>query len=469
MPQIRAGDAQAAARVAELARELAGKGWYHSIELPDGRVIEGLQSLAQLRGRIERFALPEDLRGKRVLDIGAWDGWFSFEMERRGAEVVAADIVERATFLAAREALGSKVRFVLSDVYHLSPDSLGRFDIVLFLGVLYHLRHPLLALERVCALTTDLALVESFVTDDGAELTAPPAMEFYETSELVGRFDNWCGPNTSCLLAFCRNAGFATVDFRGVFDQRAHVLCGRHWPAPPREPQYQPPVITGIVNQRNGEPAFDSRVDEYLSVFFKSGQPDLTRAEVMPEMDGFGVYPSSVAPSSDGSGWQVDCRMHPGTGARTLRLRTSNSAFGEPARFLVDAPASRPLADFSGPIEIRGVADAMTWDENQVLLRPETFVAIWVHGLPDSATTDRPRVRIGDVEVEVLFVSALDREELRQINVRLGADTEPGEYEVRVCYGNSVAAAPQPLRVRLPSRDQRERSSLQQPPKAPGK
>ena len=447
MAQIRAGDAQAAERVAELARDLAGKGWYHSMELPDGRVIEGLQSLEQLRGRLARFAFSEDLRGRRVLDIGAWDGWFSFEMERRGAEVVAADIVERPTFLAARDALGSRVRFVLSDIYHLSPAELGRFDIVLFLGVLYHLRHPLLALERVCELTTDVALVESFVTDDGTDLTAPPAMEFYETSELVGRFDNWCGPNTACLLAFCRSAGFATVDYRGVFDQRAHVLCGRHWPAPPREPQYQPPIISGIVNQRNGEPVFDSRVDEYLSAFFKSSQPGLTRAEVMPEIDGFGVYPSSVARSRDGSGWQVNCRMPPGTGARILRLRTGGSEFGELARFLVDAPVVRLLTDFSGPMEIRGVADGMTWDENQVLLRPETFVSIWVHGLPDAATTDRPCVRIGSADVEVLFVSAPDKQELRQINVRLGTDAEPGDYEVVVSYGKSVAAAPQRLRV----------------------
>jgi tRNA (mo5U34)-methyltransferase len=452
MAHIRVGDAQAASRLSEFAGELAGQRWYHSFQLPDGRVIEGWQSLAHLRARLERFPIPDDLRGKRVLDIGCWDGWFSFEMERRGAEVVAADIVERDTFLTVREALGSKVQFVLSDVYQLTPDRVGRFDIVLFFGVLYHLKHPLLALERVCALTTDLALVESFVTDDGSLPAAPPVMEFYETSELLGRFDNWCGPNTSCLLAFCRTAGFATIELRAVADHRAHVVCGRRWPAPPPAPQYAPryapPIITGVVNQRNGEPVFDSRVDEYMSVFFKSAQPDLTRADVLPEMDGFGVFPASVA-RSGASGWQVDCRIGPGSGqaSRTVRLRTSGSTFSKPATFEVDAPQDRATgAEFFGPLEIRGVADSNTWEDNVVWLARETFVSVWVRGLPDEATRGRVRVRIGNADAQVLFVSALDEQQLRQINVRLPAEIGPGNYPVVVVYG-TFATDPRPLRV----------------------
>src|SRR5580658_11177183 len=69
--------------------ELARLGWYHSMELPDGRVIPGFQSLEVLRKRLAQFPVPGDLRGKRALDIGAWDGWFSFELERRGAQVMA--------------------------------------------------------------------------------------------------------------------------------------------------------------------------------------------------------------------------------------------------------------------------------------------------------------------------------------------------------------------------------------------
>src|SRR3954454_24790747 len=84
-------------------------GWYHSIELPDGTIIQGLQSIEQLRNRIAQLPIPDDLSGKRVLDIGAWDGWFSFEMERRGAHVVALDAMENPKLKIARDLLNSNI------------------------------------------------------------------------------------------------------------------------------------------------------------------------------------------------------------------------------------------------------------------------------------------------------------------------------------------------------------------------
>src|SRR5580704_10851566 len=143
--------------IRKLSDELAHLGWYHSIELPDGQVIPGLQTIEVLRSRIAEYPIPEDLTGKRVLDIGAWDGWFSFEMERRGAGVLAVDATKQKTLLRAKELLNSKVEYLVEDVCRLSPQKVGYFDIVLFFGVLYHLKHPLLALEKVCALTTDMA------------------------------------------------------------------------------------------------------------------------------------------------------------------------------------------------------------------------------------------------------------------------------------------------------------------------
>src|SRR5690349_18064968 len=100
--------------------ELNRLGWYHSIELPDGQVIQGLQTLEQLRNRIAQFPIPQDLTGKRVLDIGAWDGWFSFEMERRGAEVMAIDSAEHTRFRVAHELLRSKVDYRIADICRLS-------------------------------------------------------------------------------------------------------------------------------------------------------------------------------------------------------------------------------------------------------------------------------------------------------------------------------------------------------------
>src|SRR5271170_7588416 len=87
----------------------------------------------------------------------------------------------------------------------------------------------MLALERVCELSTDLACIESFVTDEQPFGTVP-AMEFYEGTQLAGQFDNWVGPNISCLTAMCRAAGFTRVDFQSVVDFRAHVSCHRKWP-----------------------------------------------------------------------------------------------------------------------------------------------------------------------------------------------------------------------------------------------
>ena len=131
-------------------------GWWHSFELPDGRSIQGANTIESLRTRVALFPIPQDLRGKRVLDIGAWDGWFSFEMERRGASVVSVDAVESKNFRYLHRELNSKIDYRILDMYELTPATLGgTFDIVLFLGVLYHLKHSLLGIERVCTLTRD--------------------------------------------------------------------------------------------------------------------------------------------------------------------------------------------------------------------------------------------------------------------------------------------------------------------------
>src|SRR5256885_11922615 len=145
---VAAGDAGFEQRIGQMAESVRARVRYHSIQLPDGSILPGLQPIEHLRWRLGLFGLPEDLRGLRVLDIGAWDGWFSFECERRGAAVVAVDCVELDTFLEARQLLDSKVEYLTLDVNELSARRLGRFDIVLFLGVLYHLRHPLLGLEK---------------------------------------------------------------------------------------------------------------------------------------------------------------------------------------------------------------------------------------------------------------------------------------------------------------------------------
>src|SRR5271166_5507151 len=286
---MKARDAGDTEKVQRLITQLNALGWYHSIELPNGDVIQGVQSLAQQRLRLRQFPIPEDLRGKRVLDIGAWDGWFGFEMEKRGASVVAVDAVRNEKLLQARELLGSKIQYHVADVYDLRPSDLGVFDIVLFLGVLYHLKHPMLALERVCAMSRDLVCVESLVVNDGYKPDAVPLVEFYETTELGGQFDNWVGPNLACLLSMCRTAGFARVRFEGMLANRAHVSCFRTWDS--GEGTGPAPRIVSIENAVSLDLAFSSAKDEYVSLWFTDGGVGLTADDVFPEVGGYGSRP----------------------------------------------------------------------------------------------------------------------------------------------------------------------------------
>ena len=109
-------------------------------------------------------------------------------MERRGADVLAVDCWDNPRFRGIHKLLNSRVDYRRFDMYDLTPERIGKFDIVLFMGVLYHLKHPLLALERVCALATGFAAVESFILREehrpGAGVSDRPVIEFYDTDEL---------------------------------------------------------------------------------------------------------------------------------------------------------------------------------------------------------------------------------------------------------------------------------------------
>lgn len=306
----------AARRSLDRSRELAKKGWYHSFQLPDGRVLDGVVSLEELATRVGQMPISQDLRGKRVLDIGAWDGWFSFEMERRGAEVVAIDCVEVPNFLFIHKQLGSKVDYRVMDVYQLSPENIGRFDIVLFLGVLYHLKHPLLALERVCALTKEVAVVDSFVIDGEEErqrgVAGFPRLEFYETDEFGGQVNNWFGPNIACLSAMCRTAGFARVVLRGMNGSNACVACYRTWEAALPDPQPPAPLLTAAVHYRNYGLNFDTQRDDYVCCWFTTEEKYVGRAQVYPEVSGYGTQPVFVRPRENNH-WQTNFVLPPGS------------------------------------------------------------------------------------------------------------------------------------------------------------
>jgi tRNA (mo5U34)-methyltransferase len=198
----------------ELEKRVAAHRWYHTIDLGNGIVTRGVDDTPL---RLARVQLPASLRGKSVLDIGAWDGFFSFESERRGAaRVVATDYYSwhgsgwgaKAGFQLAREALGSKVEDVDIDVMDITPERLGTFDVVLFLGVLYHLRHPLLAIEKIASVTREMLILETVVDLVGL---GRPAMAFYPNRELNSDPTNWWGPNQEAVIGMLQYAGFEEV------------------------------------------------------------------------------------------------------------------------------------------------------------------------------------------------------------------------------------------------------------------
>jgi tRNA (mo5U34)-methyltransferase len=424
-------------------------GWYHSMELPDGRVIPGYQGLDVLRNRVAQFPIPADLRGKRVLDIGAWDGWFSFEMERRGAEVVAVDSTSFERFRVARELLASQVEYRIDDVCRLTPANVGYFDIVLFLGVLYHLKHPMLALERVCELSTGIVCVESFVTDDGSDLSAKPVMEFYETTELCGQFDNWVGPNVACLLAMCRSAGFAEVRLTSVLDHRAHVTCYRRWPEPSATAD-PPPSITSVENAATRDRVFSSANDDYVAIWFKSPHANLTPAAVFPRIGPYGSHPVFLQ-CTGGDGWQVNCKLPPGLapGWHEATLRTAHSPWANPVRIAVDLSLEerrQPPAAEPAEIRIAIVTDGKTWERNLVHTGIHSCISLWVSGLPQDAAKDSIAIWLAGDDLPAVFISEPDAQGLRQVNAMLPTGAHPGECQVSVRFG-PAASAPVPVRL----------------------
>lgn len=197
--------------------------WYHRIEVLPGLTTPGVND-SQLV--LRALNLPDDLSGLRVLDVGTRDGFFAFECERRGAEVTAIDYMppEETGFLVARELLGSKVEFIQGNVYDLTHQKFGSYDLILFLGVLYHLRDPMLALDRIWDVAGGRLIVETQMIDDALltaegsfvsladlspRLASAPLMQFYPGDSLNG--DPTCvwAPNEACLRAMLEEVGFS--------------------------------------------------------------------------------------------------------------------------------------------------------------------------------------------------------------------------------------------------------------------
>jgi tRNA (mo5U34)-methyltransferase len=221
--------------------------WYHKIELPYGIVTPGWAPINPAAYRI-----PDTFHGKRVLDIGAWDGYWTFEALKRGAtEVVAIDDFSdylgsldtsqrRAweSFDLCRSALGyseDRCKRIDMSVYDIAEGPLGLFDIVFFFGTVYHLRHPLLALDKISALCKHEIYIESAILDDFSPYRGglghgysgqQMVMEFYPDKQYGNNETNWWAPTLYCLMNMTFAAGFKNVEGWKLIENPQHIsLC----------------------------------------------------------------------------------------------------------------------------------------------------------------------------------------------------------------------------------------------------
>jgi tRNA (mo5U34)-methyltransferase len=237
----RAAHVESAGASAELAQQVSEVVWYHTIELPGGLLTPGYVDNRALAGRMP---FPS-LAGKRCLDVGTMNGFWAFELERRGAqEVVTIDVADLHEldwparlrlrdpaesyintedrlhairgFELAKAALGSRAQRREINVYDLSPEAIGSFDFVFVGSILLHLRDPVRALERIREVCSGAALIFEAIDLTGTMLSprAPRAM-------LDGTRAWWWIPNARALRRMIESAGWNVLESSGIVFQPA--------------------------------------------------------------------------------------------------------------------------------------------------------------------------------------------------------------------------------------------------------
>ena len=228
-----------------LQQEIAAITWYHTIELPHGVVTAGEYDL---RPTLQKVPLPASLSGKRCLDVGTHDGFWAFEMERRGGSVVAIDLEDptqldwplpapridegtaeflaerRRAFRVAHQALDSSVDRLDLSVYDLSIDAVGTFDFAFIGTLLHHLRDPveaLMAIRRV--VTGQLLICAVFSASKSVLYPRTPLVELVDVQEPF-----WNYPNLAGLKRQIQSAGWRIVGRGRPFIE--------HYGAGPRHP-----------------------------------------------------------------------------------------------------------------------------------------------------------------------------------------------------------------------------------------
>jgi tRNA (mo5U34)-methyltransferase len=228
---------QAGSNASERRHQVDALGpWFHNLRLPDGTETapgHPLGDFPAFKWRELAGALPADLRGWSVLDVGCNAGYYSFELARRGASVVGIDreplYLDQARWAAREYGLEHCTEFRKQSVYDLGR-SADSYDLVLFMGVLYHLRHPLLALDILAAKVRRLMVFQTLTMPGDEVLEAPDDMPLLERQamrkpgwplvafiekRLANDPTNWWAPNHAAVLAMLRSAGLSVVSRPG--------------------------------------------------------------------------------------------------------------------------------------------------------------------------------------------------------------------------------------------------------------
>jgi len=217
-------------------------GWYHTIELGKGLISRGH---FDHRSVVDCYGLPKSMAGMTALDVGTGDGFFAFEMERRGAERVTAIDVARVGdcdwlprmrtrigafddittwpdhFRMAHAMRRSKVDYRFCSVYDLSPYTVGTFDVVFCGSLLLHLQNPLLALHNIRSVTKEMAVIETALDIDGeASMPEKPTLTFGAPGpeQEVGDTNVFWLMSTTGLRRMLQYADFAVTEPQGIFD-----------------------------------------------------------------------------------------------------------------------------------------------------------------------------------------------------------------------------------------------------------
>lgn len=208
--------------------------WFHSFEF-EGLTASGLKPIHQVRAEAQAYFGNIDITGRSVIDIGTWTGYMSFEAERRGARrVVASDdfvwndkrFNGREPFELAHRLLKSNVEPMVVDVPEFTRERVGTFDVVLFLGVFYHLFDAPTLTKQISKVASDLLIVE---THQDEVRNRKPAMAFYPGETLNGDGSNWWGPNPHCLYEMLKECGFERIFYQD------YPMCSKD----PTDPDYR--------------------------------------------------------------------------------------------------------------------------------------------------------------------------------------------------------------------------------------